>query len=174
MVTYSPWPKVKPAVRASMKANKSRNTRPEQQLGSLMASKRYKFLTHVSQLPGKPDFVFPTRKCVIFLHGCFWHQHSNCSRSHIPTSRTSYWGAKLLRNKRNDLWVRKKLRSAGWRVLIVWECQLKDPNKVLGKIQDFLRRRRSLPAARRMVRATPPAPGRRSRHRSATARCRRW
>lgn len=135
---HSPWFGVKPAVRASMQANKSKNTNPEKRLDSLLRLAKYKFASNVVTLPGKPDFVFPRRKCAIFLHGCFWHQHTNCKRSHRPASRTEYWDAKLARNRKNDIRARRKLRALGWRVLVIWECQIKDTQRNLRRIREFL------------------------------------
>lgn len=137
-MTHLPWIGVTPAVRASMRANRARGTSPESKLGALLTAARYKFQSHVTNLPGKPDFVFPRRRCVIFLHGCFWHQHPNCKRAHRPTSRTEYWKAKFARNKKNDATARKSLRSGGWRVLVVWECQIADSKKIMRRIRRFL------------------------------------
>jgi DNA mismatch endonuclease, patch repair protein len=139
-VTHSPWLGVKPAIRASMRANKSKGTSPEARLGALLTIAKYKFISHDSDLPGKPDFVFPRRRCVIFLHGCFWHQHKVCKRSHRPTSRTEYWEAKFARNKKNDRLARKALETAGWRVLVLWECKLREPETLLLQIRSFLGR----------------------------------
>jgi DNA mismatch endonuclease (patch repair protein) len=75
---------------------------------------------------------------VIFVHGCFWHQHRPCPRGKPPSSRTSFWIPKLARNIERDKLVRRKLRTLGWRVLVVWECELKSPQKVLRKAEQFL------------------------------------
>jgi DNA mismatch endonuclease (patch repair protein) len=75
---------------------------------------------------------------VIFVHGCFWHQHRGCVDGHVPGSRTDYWIPKLARNIERDKQVRRKLRALGWRVLVVWECELKSPQRVLRKAEKFL------------------------------------
>ena len=75
---------------------------------------------------------------MIFVHGCFWHQHSHCQDGHIPESRTDYWIPKLSRNVERDKRVRRELRSLGWRVLVIWECELKSPEEVLRKAEKFL------------------------------------
>jgi DNA mismatch endonuclease (patch repair protein) len=81
---------------------------------------------HRRDLPGAPDLVFPSRRAVIFVHGCFWHRHVNCGR--IPKSRLSYWLPKLEANKARDQRHRKALRQSGWRVLVLWECELNHKN----------------------------------------------
>jgi DNA mismatch endonuclease (patch repair protein) len=98
----------------------------------------YRYRLHSSALPGKPDLIFPSRKAVVFVDGCFWHQHRNCQDGHIPESRKDYWVPKLNRNIERDKQVRRKLRALGWRVLVVWECELKSPEKVLRRAEKFL------------------------------------
>ena len=82
----------------------------------------YRFRLHVCSLPGNPDVVFPRLHKVIFVSGCFWHMH-HCGRCRIPSSRRGYWLKKLQRNAARDKRVQRALRNAGWRVLVVWECQ---------------------------------------------------
>jgi DNA mismatch endonuclease (patch repair protein) len=137
-VSHRPWLEVKPAIRASMRANRSKNTKPERGLGELLTLAGYRFKSHVETLPGRPDFVFSRRRCVVFVHGCFWHQHKNCKRSHIPLNRIEYWDNKLARNKKNDLRARRALKHSQWRVLIVWECQLRDSERLLRRLYRFL------------------------------------
>lgn len=83
----------------------------------------FRYRLHARDLPGVPDLVFPRLGKIIFVHGCFWHQHPGCGRQ--PKSRLDFWRSKLLQNRERDLRNQQKLRSLGWRVLIVWECQLK-------------------------------------------------
>lgn len=96
----------------------------------------YRFRLHRRDLPGTPDIVLPGRKTVIFVHGCFWHQHS-CELGRTPKGNQSYWLPKLAGNAGRDIAVRRRLRALGWRVLVVWECQTKKPTLV-GRLQRFL------------------------------------
>jgi DNA mismatch endonuclease (patch repair protein) len=84
-----------------------------------------RFRLHVSNLPGKPDLVFHRWKVAMFVNGCFWHSHPNCSRARIPKSNNEYWTAKLSRNRERDLRNIKNLRADGWRCVVIWECQTK-------------------------------------------------
>lgn len=121
-----------------MRRIRSKDTKPEIALRSLLHGAGYRYRLHSSALPGKPDLIFPGRKAVIFVHGCFWHQHRGCVDGHIPSSRMDYWVPKLTRNAERDKQVRRKLRTLGWRVLVVWECELKSPQKALRKAAKFL------------------------------------
>lgn len=111
---------------------------PEIALRSLLHKAGYRFRLHSSVLPGKPDLIFASRKAVIFVHGCFWHQHRNCQDGHMPMSRRDYWIPKLNRNVERDKRVRRELKALGWRVLVVWECELKFPEKAFRKAERFL------------------------------------
>lgn len=97
----------------------------------------YRFRLHRRDLPGSPDLVLPRRRAVIFVHGCFWHVHS-CQRGRVPKSNTSYWTAKRLRNAARDRRALRRLRRDGWRVLTLWECQLKHPERVENRLRAFL------------------------------------
>ena len=88
----------------------------------LVHSLGYRYRLHVRSLPGTPDLVFSRRRKIIDVRGCFWHQH-HCGRCRIPKARRSYWLAKLERNRRRDQRNLRALRRAGWRVLVIWECQ---------------------------------------------------
>lgn len=101
---------------------KSKNTSPELRFRKGMFARGFRYRLH-GKLPGKPDLVFPRYKSVIFVHGCFWHGH-DCPKFRIPSSNIGYWKAKFERNMTNDRRNYEKLRSLGWRVLIVWECTL--------------------------------------------------
>jgi DNA mismatch endonuclease (patch repair protein) len=98
----------------------------------------YRYRLHRRDLPGTPDMVFPSRKAVIFVHGCFWHNHQNCRISKVPKSRTEYWTAKFERNKARDSRNIEKLQLHGWRVMVLWECELGDQTLLMRKIGDFL------------------------------------
>jgi DNA mismatch endonuclease (patch repair protein) len=98
----------------------------------------YRYRLHASELPGKPDLAFSSRKAVILVHGCFWHQHKKCREGRVPGSRREYWVPKLTRNVERDAEVRSALKKLGWRVLVVWECELKSPERVLARARKFL------------------------------------
>ena len=115
---------------------KSGNTKPEMIVRSLLHRMGYRFRLHRKDLPGKPDIVLPKYKTLIFVHGCFWHMHKGCKRSNIPKTNKEYWGPKLKRNKENDEKNKKKLLKCGWKVITVWECKVKD----LDKLVKFLKR----------------------------------
>lgn len=120
-----------------MAAVRSKNTEPEMTVRRLVHSMGYRYRLHHRELPGKPDLVFPGRRRVIFVHGCFWHQHS-CKGSHVPRSNAAYWGPKLERNRARDAEHLKALRSGGWKCLVLWECQLKKIERVRRRISQFL------------------------------------
>jgi DNA mismatch endonuclease, patch repair protein len=99
----------------------------------------YRFRLHRKDLPGKPDLVFPGRRKVIFLHGCFWHQHSGCREGRVPGTRRKYWEPKLARNRERDAAALTALESQGWSVFTVWECELaKDPKAATQRLARFL------------------------------------
>jgi DNA mismatch endonuclease (patch repair protein) len=101
------------------------DTEPEKLIRSLLHKMGYRFRLHKKDLPGKPDIVLPKYKSVIFVHGCFWHQHKNCNRARIPEQNRTYWVEKFSRNTKRDDLVCKELVALGWQVLIIWECELK-------------------------------------------------
>jgi DNA mismatch endonuclease (patch repair protein) len=113
----------------NMSSIKSKNTKPELVLRSLLFSKGYRFKIHDKKLPGKPDIVMPSRKVVVNVHGCYWHYHG-CSRSSIPKTQTGYWVEKFENNKRRDFQNKRKLKKLGWKVIEIWECTLKKKNLI--------------------------------------------
>jgi DNA mismatch endonuclease (patch repair protein) len=98
----------------------------------------FRYRLHSKVLPGKPDMVFAGRKAVIFMHGCFWHRHPGCKLARMPKSRIDFWEEKLEANRQRDLRNQERLRKMGWRVLVVWECQLGDMNEVSRIVREFL------------------------------------
>ena len=116
----------------------SKDTAPEIAIRRLIHSLGYRYRLHSKALPGKPDLVFAKRKKVIFVHGCFWHMHPNCSKGRPPKSKLEYWLPKLIENRSRDLRLQRKLSSQKWGVLIVWQCELKDIKKIKYKIVKFL------------------------------------
>jgi DNA mismatch endonuclease (patch repair protein) len=98
----------------------------------------YRYALHREDLPGKPDIVLPRFKSVVFVHGCFWHQHKGCRKSTLPTTRREFWAAKLSRNVDRDTENELRLRRAGWRVLVIWECETKARQTITRKLKRFL------------------------------------
>jgi DNA mismatch endonuclease (patch repair protein) len=101
------------------------NTKPEKIVRSALYKKGCRFRLHSKDLIGKPDIVIPKQKIAIFVHGCFWHQHKNCSRATRPTSNKNFWNTKLDKNMVRDAKVQKELQALGWKVFTIWECQTK-------------------------------------------------
>ncbi len=125
-----------------MRAIKSKNMKPELIVRSVAHRLGYRFRLHRKDLPGKPDLVFPRLGCVIFVHGCFWHQHtkSTCADGRLPKSRQDYWIPKLARNVERDKRNTLSLRRRGWRVMKIWECETGNEGKILSRIETFLSR----------------------------------
>jgi DNA mismatch endonuclease, patch repair protein len=123
---------------ANMRAVRSRSTRPEILVRQIAHRLGYRFRLHYPALPGKPDIVFPGRQKAIFVHGCFWHQHEGCRRATVPKSNCDFWGPKLARNQVRDAEQLVSVRKKGWRVLVVWECEIKNQRRLAIKIKRFL------------------------------------
>lgn len=133
---------VDPATRSRMMSGiRARNTKPEVLIRSMLHRRGFRFRLHVSNLPGKPDLVFPRYRAVIFVHGCFWHGH-DCPLFKWPGTRPEFWREKIGRNQSNDDRTRAALVTAGWRVGIVWECAIrgagKDLDGVVRRLADWL------------------------------------
>lgn len=120
-----------------MKAVKGKNTAPERTVRSLLHALGYRFRLHRRDLPGTPDIVLPGRRSAIFVHGCYWHAHG-CRIGRPPKSRLDYWAPKLEANKLRDSRKLAQLEAAGWRVLVVWQCELRDPEVLAKRLQEFL------------------------------------
>lgn len=124
---------------ANMSRIRAKDTRPELVVRSLAHKAGYRFRLHAEELPGRPDLVFPGRRKVIFVHGCFWHQHGRCvDGRRRPLSNRSYWNEKLAANSRRDRANRRMLRRLGWNVLVIWECETRNPDRVVRKVTLFL------------------------------------
>jgi DNA mismatch endonuclease (patch repair protein) len=108
------------------------------QVRRLLHGLGYRYVLHRRDLPGVPDLVFPSRKTIIFVHGCFWHQHKGCLDGRIPKSRASYWKPKLQRNVERDRRNISKLRWRGWRVIQVWECDIANADTLRKRLVRFL------------------------------------
>lgn len=110
-----------------MSGIRSKNTKMELALRKALHKRGFRYRVHVSDLPGKPDLVFRSRCAVIFVHGCFWHGH-NCSLFRLPSTRTEFWGNKIVTNRKRDELVRTQLSTLGWRQLVIWECAMRGKN----------------------------------------------
>jgi DNA mismatch endonuclease (patch repair protein) len=119
---------------------RSKDTQPELLVRRYLHAAGYRYRLHVSSLPGKPDLVFPQRRVCVFVHGCFWHRHNCQVGRRSPKSKKKYWLPKLQGNKERHKKNRRILQKQGWRVLTVWECQTKKPEKLIGRIADFLKK----------------------------------
>lgn len=109
---------------ALMAKVKSKNTKPEVIVRSLLHRFGYRFRLHRKELPGTPDIVLPKLRLAIFVNGCFWHQHAGCKKAMRPTSNKEFWDVKLDQNFARDLKVRAQLAKTDWKVLDIWECQV--------------------------------------------------
>lgn len=111
-----------------MSGIRSKDTRPEMIVRRALHARGFRYRLHAKDLPGKPDLVFPRYKSVVMVHGCFWHGH-DCPLFKVPGTRTEFWMAKIGRNRERDAEVRQALAGLGWRVLEVWECELRAAKK---------------------------------------------
>lgn len=128
-----------PAARSAVMSRvRGKDTRPEMIVRKLVFAAGYRYRLHVRTLPGSPDLVFPSRKKVIFVHGCFWHRHENCSLARMPKSRVEFWSEKLNGNRVRDELAFKALSQAGWEVLVIWECELRERQQLVDKLRSFL------------------------------------
>jgi DNA mismatch endonuclease (patch repair protein) len=119
---------------------RSADTKPELAVRSMVHRMGYRYSLHRYDLPGKPDLVFAPRKKVIFVHGCFWHQHRkpSCQDSRIPKSRLDYWVPKLSRTAARDKEHLKALRQKGWKSLVLWECEMENQERLRMRLRRFL------------------------------------
>ena len=132
---------VSPEIRSRIMARvKSKGMKPEMKVRRLLHSLGYRYRLHRADLPGQPDLVFPSRRKVVFVNGCFWHNHSGCSRVRIPAANRDYWLSKLNRNKARDKRNVALLKESGWAVMTVWECQLRDLTTPTEQLIAFLER----------------------------------
>lgn len=117
---------------------RSRGTLPEKITRKFLSSWDYRYRLHDKKLPGKPDIVIKGDSKVIFINGCFWHQHKGCKRRAMPKTNKSYWQSKLRRNIEKQKTDIKKLKKLGWKVKIIWECEAKNKNKLTKQLKNFL------------------------------------
>jgi DNA mismatch endonuclease (patch repair protein) len=122
----------------NMRRIRSKDMKPEMVVRQLVHGMGYRYRLHSRKLPGKPDLVFSRLKKIIEVRGCFWHQHGGCIDSHVPKSRMDYWRPKLQRNQQRDLENIQKLRDLGFRVLVLWECEIAKDKRLAKKLRRFL------------------------------------
>jgi DNA mismatch endonuclease (patch repair protein) len=123
---------------ARMGMIRAKDTAPEMVVRSFVHKLGFRYRLHVANLPGRPDLVFASRQKVIFVHGCFWHRHNHCHLARLPKSRPEFWLPKLARNKERDASNRRALTRLGWSSMVIWECELLDPIRVMIKTIVFL------------------------------------
>ena len=123
---------------ANMRRVKGQNTRPELTVRRVLTAMGYRYRLHAKDLPGTPDIVFRGRRKAIQVHGCFWHQHPGCTRATVPEANATFWAAKLQRNVNRDAAQMAELKASGWRVLIVWECEIRNAGKLSSRLRRFI------------------------------------
>lgn len=125
-----------------MAAIASKNTQPEIALRRFLHALGYRFRLHRKDLPGSPDIVLPKLRTCIFVHGCFWHHHTGCRYASTPKTRSEFWMAKFSRNVERDLENVQALEALGWKVLIVWECNVRQGTERLNEVHQALQARK--------------------------------
>ena len=125
---------------ARMAKIRGRDTKPEMVVRRLLHRLGYRYRLHRTDLPGNPDIVFGQRRKAVFIHGCFWHRHSDpaCRLARLPKSRLDFWVPKLTANMARDLRNHDELRTLGWDILVVWECELRQSEQLENKLRKFL------------------------------------
>jgi len=114
---------------------RNRKTSAENKVAHLLQELKVKYRRNVRSLPGEPDFLVTSAKTVVFVHGCFWHNHSNCNRAKLPKSNRSFWKRKIEGNRKRDERIARLLRKDGWHVITVWQCELRNPEHVLRRLR---------------------------------------
>lgn len=114
------------------------NSKPEITVRKFLHGLGYRFRLHRKELPGKPDIVLPKYNSTIFVHGCFWHHHKGCKKSKLPESNAEFWREKIMANVARDKRTRRTLKKLGWKVMVVWECEVKS-SKLSDRLNKFLR-----------------------------------
>ncbi|MGN6186900.1 MAG: very short patch repair endonuclease [Thermoanaerobaculia bacterium] len=121
-----------------MQRIRSKDTKPELRVRRLVHGLGYRYRLHGRDLPGKPDLVFRARRKVIFVHGCYWHMHTCAWGRVTPATNAEFWRNKRLANVARDRRARSSLRALDWQLLVIWECEVRDENKVRARVQEFL------------------------------------
>ena len=118
---------------------KSSGTKPEETIRKALFALGFRYRKNDIHLPGKPDIVFPKYKVVVFVHGCFWHRHEGCKYNRLPKSNTLYWVKKFERNVQRDQELISKLQKLGWKVYVIWECQIEDDlERVISDFRNYI------------------------------------
>lgn len=117
---------------------RSKDTKPEILVRKIIFAEGFRYRLHGKSLPGRPDIVFQRLHKVIFVHGCFWHRHSRCKLARLPKSKVNFWEPKLTANRNRDVSNARKIRKAGWRILTIWECEMKNTSRLRRKLIEFL------------------------------------
>lgn len=125
---------------ANMARIRGKDTGPEMRVRRIAHSMGLRFRLHRKDLPGRPDLVFPKHRLAVFVHGCFWHRHPGCGRASTPSTRPEFWRAKFDANVERDLRQQAALTEQGWKVLVLWECGLKDDRPVRAALAEAVRR----------------------------------
>lgn len=118
-----------------------RNTKPEMQVRRALHAAGMRFRLHRSDLAGTPDIVLPKYRLVVFVHGCFWHRHPGCRKAGMPKSRQDFWASKFSRNMERDQANYEVLQRQGWGVVVLWECEVKDPQLVVDRVREQIGKR---------------------------------
>lgn len=118
---------------------RGRDTKPEMIVRRMLHGMGYRFRLHRRDLPGSPDIVLPSRQIAIFVHGCFWHRHPGCRLASMPRTRTEFWEGKFARNVARDEADVLRLQELGWQVIVIWECETRDPRRLEQRLQDEIR-----------------------------------
>jgi DNA mismatch endonuclease, patch repair protein len=126
---------------------KSVNTQPELRVRMILHRLGFRFRVHAKRLPGKPDIVLPRWRTVVFVHGCFWHRHLGCSRASTPSCKFEFWKKKFDANVKRDEDAVRQLGALGWRVLVVWQCELSRPEALAARLTEFIRAKPPAPAS---------------------------
>lgn len=123
----------------NMSAIKGSNTKPEIAVRQILHSLGFRFRLHRKDLPGRPDIVLAKYRTVVFVHGCFWHRHPGCRLASTPATRAEFWEAKFSRNVIRDRENYEKLMGLGWRIIVVWECDLRNRDDLVHRLHSFLK-----------------------------------
>ncbi len=123
---------------------RGRDTTPEKSIRSLLHTRGYRFSLCSKRLPGCPDIVLARHRRVVFIHGCFWHGHKDCPRSPLPSTNVQFWKKKITGNIARDARVRTEIRKLGWKLLVIWQCQIKKRKMMEQRLTCFLRNGKAL------------------------------
>ena len=132
---------------------RGRDTKPELRVRKALHSAGLRYRLHDRRLPGVPDLVFPARRIALFVHGCFWHRHPGCAATRLPKSRLDFWAPKLAGNVERDARQQAELIARGWTVMVIWECETRDPTKLAelaGTIRAHTRQKAATPTGAKL------------------------